>query len=441
MRKVATVTAAFVLCAAGLFAGGGSQQQGASGGGAQAAPVEITFWDGNPGPDRTPYLEQIIGWYQEAQNKVKVKYVGVPQAQIIDKLNVAIAGNAVPDVTEMRASWAGGFIAQKALYKLDDMLNTWQDGKQFDTKAIQAVRDLDLNGGLYLLPVRATYQCMWYRVDRFKEKGLGVPQTWDEFFSAVEKMTDLSKNQYGFSIRGGAGSASQIQILMFAYSGIKDYIDPQTGKAAFRDPAMLQFLTRFAGIYKKNTAAGDVNNTYQAMVAAFDSGVANIISHNLGSLGEHQKSLPAGTFGTFIFPKSMKGYYNLIEPTYAGYGVCENTKVKNEAVNFLQWLGSERVISFWNQTIGEFPTRYDVQKHEWVQQADHLKNIVPVAQDPETFIAKTANYLPEYQRILLEIGEPGFQAVLLGQKTPAQYLDEWSAALEQAYQRYLANKK
>lgn len=440
MKKIALAMMFAVLTAGFLFAGGGAQQQGGGTAASAAAPVEITFWDGNPGPDRTPYLEQIIQWYHDAQNKVRVKYIGVPQAQMVEKSNVAIAGNAVPDVTEMRPSWGSGFIAQKALYKLDDMLNTWAEGSQFDPMAVKAVRELDINGGVYILPVRATYQCMWYRVDRFAEKGLGVPQTWDEYFDAIEKMTDPAKGWYGYSIRGGAGSAAQVQTLMYAYSGIKDYIDPQTGKAGFRDPLMLEFLTRFAGIYKKYTAAGDVNNTYQAMVAAFDSGVANMIGHNLGSLGEHTKALPAGTFGTFIYPKSKKGYYSVMEPNYAGYSVYDRSRVRNEAVNFLQWLGSERVVSFWNETIGEFPTRLDVQKHEWVQKADHLKNIVPVMMDTGTFISKTANYLPEYQRILLEIGEPGFQAVLLGQKTPAQYIDEWSTAIEQAYQRYLANK-
>jgi multiple sugar transport system substrate-binding protein len=433
-----SVLIVFLFCGE-LFAAGEKQQQQQSTAETGSQPVEITFWDDNAGPDRTPYLEQIIQKYHEAQNKVRVKYVGVPQTQMVDKVNMAVAGNAVPDISGMRPSWVSGLIAQNAMMKLDDVFNAWPDSKQYDPAAIKAIRQRDINGGLYLLPIRVTYSCIWYRIDRFKEKGVPVPQTWDEFFTAIEKLTDPAKGEYGFAMRGGQGSASQLQVFMFAYSGRKGYID-QNGVSAFRDPAMLEFLTRYAGIYKKYTAAGDVNNTYQAMVAAFDSSTANIIQHNLGSLGEHKKNLPAGTFGTFMYPKSKQGYYCILEPSFSGYAVYEGSKHKEEAVDFLKWLGNEENLSFWNETIGEFPPRFDVQKHEWVQKADHLKNIVPVMQDTSTIFVEPAQYLPEYNRILTQLAEPGFQAVLLGQKTPAAFLDEWAGAVEEAYKRFQANR-
>jgi multiple sugar transport system substrate-binding protein len=99
------------------------------------------------------------------------------------------------------------------------------------------------------------------------------------------------------------------------------------------------------------------------------------------------------------------------------------------------------VISFWNKTIGQYPTRTDVQNEDWVKNAAHLRNLVPSMQAPTNVIIDPPQYLPEFQRILTEIGEPGFQAVLLGQKTPKAFLDEWADAIEQAYQRYLTATK
>ncbi|MDR0999023.1 MAG: sugar ABC transporter substrate-binding protein, partial [Treponema sp.] len=348
MGKIIVTILVCILLTSNLFAGGGTHRE------KSGSPIEITFWDENPGPERTPHLEQIIKWYHESQNKIQVKYVGVPQDQAVDKLNIAIAGKAVPDVTGMHSSWISGFIAQNALLKLDDVFSSWDENKYFDQGVINAVRLRDLNGGLFMLPARVSYNCIWYRIDRFKELGLEVPNNWDDFFDDIKKLTDPGKNQYGWSMRGGSGSGTQLTIIMFAYSGNKEYFD-KDGVATLRDPAMLEFLTKFAGLYNKYTGSGDVNYNYQAMVAAFDSGVANMIQHNLGSLGEHQKSLQPGTFGTIFFPKSIRGYYCSTIPSPDGYSICTGVKNEMAAIDFLKFIGSKRAVSFWNEKIGEFP--------------------------------------------------------------------------------------
>jgi multiple sugar transport system substrate-binding protein len=425
------------LLAGSLFAGGGQQSSGAA---AKPEAVTLTFWDVNPGPERTPYLEEIIKWYHESQDKVRVKYVGVPQSQSIEKINVAITANVVPDVSGTQLVSISGLIAQKALMKLDDVFNAWSESKQFDPGVITVVRNPDPNRGLYMIPDRVSYETLWYRIDRFRDAGLQSPQSWDDFFNAIAQLTNTAQGQYGFAIRGGSGSAKQLQTIMITYAGVKEYFN-KDGVAAIRDPAMLEFLTKFAGIYNRYTAAGDVNYDYQAMVAAFDSGAANIIHHNLGSLAEHTKALPAGSFGTVFFPKSVKGYYCSPSPSAGGYSVFEATKYKDESIDFLKHLTSEKVISYWDQIIGELPSRLDVLEHDWVKNADYLKNITPVIKSPDTVYVDLPTYLPEYNRILTEIVESGFQSVLLGKTTPAALLDEWASAMEQAYKRYLANTK
>jgi multiple sugar transport system substrate-binding protein len=437
MKKIFLCFLTGFVCLAMLFAGGGQQQSGGTS--SREAQTTVTFWDENPGPSRTPYHEEIIKWYHESQSKVKVEYVAVPQAQFLDKLRVGIAADEVPDIAGMQNNWLSGLIVQNALLKLDDIWAAWPESRQFDPSTISNVRDYDINKNLYMLPSTANFSCFWYRVDRFNAAGIAPPKTWGEFFDTVAKLTNLSKNEYGFAIRGGDGS-DQLQDLLFAYSGHKQYIDAD-GKAAFRDPLMVEFLTRYAGIYNKYTAAGDVNFNYQAMVAAFDSGAASIIQHNLGSLAEHQKALPEGSFGTFIYPASVQGYNTFIKSSYGGYVVLSKSKAQDAAIDYLKHRGSARVISFWNKTIGQYPTRIDVQNEEWVKNAAHLRDLVPVMQDPANIIIDTPEYLPEYQRIFTEIMEPGFQAVLLGRKTPKAFLDEWADALEQAYQRYLTATK
>ena len=436
MKKIILIALVVILLAGGgvflLRARGASQAR------ATGVVTTVTFWDGNPGPSRTPFLEDIIGWFHETQDRIRVEYVAVPQADYPTRLNVAIAGNAVPDTGEMRQTWGSGFIAQNALYNLDDMMRTWPDARHYDPSALDTARSIDPNRGLYFLPIRGNFNVFWYRVDRFAEKGLNPPETWDEFFTTVNTMTNLSVPEYGIAIRGGQGAFAALQTLMFSYAGVQDYFDPATGRAALRDPLMLEFLTRFVGLYRVNTSAGDVNLSFQAMVAGFGSGVVNMIYHNLGSLDEHTRNLPAGTFATASFPRSVKGHYNLMAPDYSGYAVMQNSRVRDAAVEWLQYLCGERGTSHWTRSIGELPPRLDVLQHEWVRNAAHLRNVTPVFEDPSTAIAYIPTYLPEYQRIRDE-GDAGFQAVLLGEMTPAAYLDQMATALEEANQRFQAH--
>jgi multiple sugar transport system substrate-binding protein len=434
MKRVFLVFIIAILIA-GIFTGCARGRQ--NGGASRGAFTDITFWDENPGPERTPYFEQIISWYHESQDRIRVRYVGVPQSEAVSKLNVAVAGNAVPDITGLQAGWLSGLIAQRALYNLNDVFEQWDEAAQFDPGSITGTQMRDPTGrGLYLMPMRTSLFCIWYRIDRFAEAGVEIPQTWDEFFDAIEKLTDVSRGQYGFAIRGDGGS-DQLQTMMFAYSGIKTYID-ENGRAAFRDPAMAEFLTRYARIYNRFTAQGDVNYNYPMMVAAFGTGAANMIQHNLGSLAEHQRSLREGTFGTFMFPKSIRGYHNLPLPNYQGYAVFEKSRNKDAAVDFLKFLTSEKSMSYFNEMIGEFPVRTDVQNHEWAQNADHLKNIVSVMQLPNTNYVMFPQFLPEYSRIMNEIANPGWQAVMLGRRTPEDFLNEWATAIENAYRRWQA---
>jgi multiple sugar transport system substrate-binding protein len=172
------------------------------------------------------------------------------------------------------------------------------------------------------------------------------------------------------------------------------------------------------------------------MVAAFGTGAANMIQHNLGSLADHQRSLQPGTFGTFMFPKSIRGYHNLPLPNYQGYVVFDGSRNKEAAIDFLHFLTGEKSMSYFNEMIGEFPVRQDVQSHDWVQNSDHLRNIVSVMQLPETNFVSFPQHLPDYTRIMNEIANPGWQAVMLGRRTPADFLDEWATAIERAHQRW-----
>jgi hypothetical protein len=67
-----------------------------------------------------------------------------------------------------------------------------------------------VDGKVYGVPSFAFVNWMYYRADWFKEAGLAPPKTFDDFQAAAVKLTDPSKNRFGFGMRGGGGGEGML---------------------------------------------------------------------------------------------------------------------------------------------------------------------------------------------------------------------------------------
>ena len=397
----------------------------------------VVFWDENAGPNRTPYYEELIRRFEEQNPDIKIEYVGLPNSDAKNKIEVAVTGNAAPDVCGMPPQWQAGFILNDALEPLDSYFDQWSEHDKINGTIIDSLRALSSDGSLYCIPNTSTFNPMfWGRSDWFEEMDVEAPQTWDEFFDLVEKFTDESKGTYGFSIRGGAGGAMQLQEYLYAYSGIEQPFT-EDGKSTLNDPKNVEALDRLKNIYNKYTPESDISNGYKEMVAAFDTGTVAMIQHNLGSYGEHSKTLGEGKFFAFAPPVSESGK-RIISGGYPvnGYVMFKQSEVKDEAWRFISFLCSAESQSYWNENIGQMPTHADLANEDWVVNTQHISEAMKIQQDPNTIAFPYPLYLPDYQSIQDSIATPGFQAVLAGHKTSQDFLTEWADAMTQAEAEY-----
>lgn len=403
--------------------------------------AKITFWDENAGPNRTPYLQELIKQFNQANPTIEVEYVGLPWSSSKQKIDVAIAAKNTPDCSGVSTNWVSELALNGSIIPLDPYFNKLPDRKQYAPVHIQAIRDLVPKKKLYVLPNTFNANLLWYRPDWFKEAGLNPPKTWDEFFDVIAKMSDKGKNRYGYSIRGGSGSVNNLEMMLYAYSGITEYFNKRK-KCTVNDPLHVEFLKRYVAIYGKYTPESDITNGYKEMVAYFDNGIAAMIMHNIGSFGEHQKTLGPGKFAAAEFPIGKKGKRTAIT-ALKGYAIYTGTKYPAQTWKFISFLGSAESQSYWNKTIGQLPTRLDVMKEPWVSEQQHLKLMGEVFADKRSVALKNPQYLPDYGAIIQRL-DPQFQEVLLGRRTPEKFLDEWALAMEKAkedYDKIFADKK
>lgn len=426
--------------------GGGSQpstaikEEGPKPAEAPVENVKITFWDENAGPQRTPYYEELIKQFEAENPNIKVEYVGIPNKSSKQKYDASIAANDTPDVGGVQTSWIADFSAREALVPLDDYFNQWEDKEKINRGAIDFNRSVSLDGKLYQIPTTQNLDILWYRPDWYQEAGLKAPENWDEFFTAVEKMTDKGQNRFGFTIRGGKGGSFQLQRMMYANSGIGEYFDAN-GKSTVNDPKHVEFVKQYLGIYKQYTPESDITNAYKEMIAGFDTGAVALVQHNIGSFAEHEKALQPGQFAALPLPKTADGKYTVEGGNTNGYAIFKTTKHPDAAWKFVSFLANAKSQSYWNQNIGQIPTHSDVLNEQWVKDAQHIQAAFTVLEDPNTVFYNPPFYLPDYRSILDNVVDPGIQAVMSGKKSVEDFLNEWAAAMEKSKQQFDAVMK
>jgi multiple sugar transport system substrate-binding protein len=406
---------------------------------ASTGPVTITFWDENAGPTRTPYYSELIKQFEAANPNITVNYLGLPQTSSEQKMNVAVASNTAPDVSGMQIGWLSSFIAKNCLLPLDSYFNNWSEKNDISSSYIQALRAVPADKKLYMMPWSANMPTFWYRTDLFQGAGLSAPSTWNDFFNDISKLTDKSKNQYGYTIRGGSGGGYQLLDFLVSYSGITSYFDAK-GKSTLTDSKVLEGLKKLVATYNVDTPASDITNGYTQMVAQFDSGSVAIMQHNMGSYSTHQQSL-AGKFAAMKIPKAVNGKQVVTDIGLIGPVIYKSTKNPDAAWKFVSFLGSHSSQSYWNQNIGQLPTNSLVSSDSWIKDMQHLTLGMSYLGEKNAIVVMEPYYLPDFDSIMTNTVQPNFQSVLAGKMTPSDFLTTWANAMTKAQADYVKNNK
>ena len=418
----------------------GDDGSGASGdkGGEGSGKGEIVFWDNNGGV-RTDIWKTIIADFQKANPDIKVKYVGIPSTDYQSKVDTALQGGGLPDVGGVGAAMLAGFSAQGALEPLDDRLaKSSLNGKLND----DMVTSMKAAGGgddkLYSIPTSANNGVLYYRTDLFKKAGLDEPSTWEKFYAAADRLTDAKKNEFGYTIRGGAGSIAQALDAMYGQSGITSFWNGD--KTTVNDPKNVEALKKYAALYKKDTPAADLNNDFTKMVAQWDSGTIGMLNHNLGSYQDHVKALGADKFRGIPQPTGPSGKRVQVSNPVDGLGVFKTSKNKEAAWKFIEFAVSHASNSKWNESAGAIPSNKEAAQDAWIAKAEPTKLAAAALNDGLTTIVQLPYYLPDWNTISKADNEPAFQKVLLGKTSAKDFLDTMAEQLNKAQAEWKEQK-
>ncbi|KUO22716.1 ABC transporter substrate-binding protein [Streptomyces dysideae] len=393
---------------------------------------EIVFWDNNGGV-RTDIWKEIIADFKKANPDIKVEYVGIPSTDYQSKVDTAIQGGGLPDVGGVGAAMLAGFAAQNALEPLDDRFGKSSLNGKLNEDMLTSMKAA--GGGddkLYSVPTSANNGVLYYRTDLFDKAGVDEPATWEKFYEAAEKLTNAGKNEFGYTIRGGAGSIAQALDAMYGQSGITSFWDSSGEKTTVNDPKNAEALEKYAALYKKVTPAADLNNDFTKMVAQWDSGTIGMLNHNLGSYQDHVKALGVEKFRGIPQPTGPDGKRVQVSNPVDGLGVFKTSKNKEAAWKFIEFAVSHESNSKWNESAGAIPSHTEAAKDAWISKAEPTKLAAEALNDGSTSIVQLPYYLPDWNSISKADNEPNFQKVLNGDMSAKDFLDTLAEQLNEA---------
>jgi len=397
-------------------------------------PVTLTVWRCNMTEERTALIEELHQKYVDEHPNVTIEFTALPDS-FNEKLLIAYSSGTGPDVIAHHND-VPTYIANEYIIPLDSYFEKSAKKDTYLPQILDTVRSMDQQEGkLYYLPEGCNANCLWVRSDWFQDKCGGLPVTWNEMFADIEMLTDKAAGRYGVSLRGGSGSASHLEMVMYSYSGIEKYFN-EDGTCNINDPKNVAFVERWLGLYGTNSSEADIGNGWTEMAAAFQSGAAGVIQHNLGSAADHMKAFDGDTskFEAVPFPQGESGYTVNKAPTPTGLCISSTCENPQEAFDFAVWMTTAEATSRIGEMWGQIPCDMAVLNDGWIEELPWMKMAAGMLLNENTRFYENIAYLPNYNSILKNEIEPMIQAVMAGDMTAQELCDAWAKLLEAEYQ-------
>lgn len=415
---------------------GGSAAAGSSQSQAEEKKVEgeISYWNMNAGGARDQAYVDIAEAFMEKYPGTKVTVSHFPSQEAQTKMELAAASDELPNVSDQTPMTFSTLRSMGKLYCLEDYLEESESIGEIMPNLLDAYRAYSPDGKLYVIPRNAQLSLLWYRSDK-----MDAPATWEDFFASAHTLTNPANKEYGYILRGKDGTNDALSVA-YNYSGITEFFTAD-GKCTVNDPKHVEILEKYYAMYKVDTAESDIAAAFKDMTAAFGSGAVQMMYHNTGSYVDHLKNLGEGKFAATVLPAGNPASPVVVDQGSPGFvlATAKNGNVYT-SFKFLDFIISADMQSLYHQAVGTVPTNRKVFDEPWTKERPHYNLVLDKlsGKNGETMVVLPV-YLPDYSKIVSDVGHVGFQKVMTGETTVQQVLDDLAVAFENAYQEYLVN--
>jgi multiple sugar transport system substrate-binding protein len=387
---------------------------------ARAQQGAINYWHHFTSETEFRGLERVMALFRARYPNIRLTQENIPNPEYMSKVTAAVVANAKPNTAMITADRINDMVAMGAVVDLTDRIRTWDNGRQFPE---DRWRGATMGGKVYGIPAFTFVDWVYYRKDWFDEAGLQPPRTYEEFQAAAIRMTDPSRNRYGFGLRGGAGGAVFIIDMIEAY-GSPIVVD---GRAAIDRAKAVQAVTFWSELLTRHRCVppSAASDGYRQIMEAFKIGQTAMVWHHTGSFTEIAAVLqPGRQFMTAAKPRGPAA--QVARLTYLFNGIMKPADVDAAWAWITFWADAEPAVAFLEAT-GYFPASPVTAADPRIAGNPLYAGAVETTRFgrlPPAFVGSAG----WSDNVVL----PEFQKVLVGNATPTAAVDAMIRGLEAA---------
>ncbi|MBY3331525.1 sugar ABC transporter substrate-binding protein [Rhizobium laguerreae] len=285
-------------------------------------------------------LRGIMNDFEAKNPGIKVTLVSGPYATTRDQIVVGAASGTLSDVVGLDGAWVNGLSKQGAIASMEELM----EQAKYDKSQITDIVKID--GKSVMFPLASFVYPVFVNLDIAKAAGVDkLPATRTEFAEAAKKMTDASKNQYGWVLPLSLQSPSGIQNDVMSWVWASGASMLKDGKPDLENEAVVGTLDYIASLNKEGVISpGIFAKKEQDKVEEFVNGRVGMMVDSLAHVNLIRERNPKLNFGISALP-AIDGYTGKRGMPYAswGIGISEGSQHKEEAWKLVEYLMSPDV--------------------------------------------------------------------------------------------------
>ncbi|PFP24611.1 ABC transporter substrate-binding protein [Bacillus sp. AFS073361] len=325
MKKSISLVATGMI-ALSVLAGCGNKEE-ASGG--SNGKVKIEFLE---------YKSEAKGTFSELAKKFEkenpnIDIVVTNPPDSVTVLKTRVAKRDLPDVIGM-----GGDVSYAEISKAGALKDVSKDSALNDIQPayIDMLKDISKQDKVYGIPYAANANAVIYNKTIFKELGIEVPTTWEEFIAAAEKVKAAGKIPFYFTFKDAWTALPAYNVLAANTQGDDFFKKLDKGDTKFAEghkeaAEKLLTLLKYGHKDQNGKAYNDGN-------VAFAKGESAMYLQGIWAIPEIKKANPNIEVGVFPYPIGDSKVVSGVDLLLAQSSTTEHPK---EAKKFIEFLLSD----------------------------------------------------------------------------------------------------
>lgn len=403
-KKILSTVLAGVM-AAGLLAGCGSSSSsgktssGSSKGDSKSMSIMLS---GTESDSFVKGYRNIINkWNQSNKYGVTLKPEFLSTSDYKTKLATMMASDAEPDIVfTYELGYLGNFVDGK---KIVDLQKYFDDDKDWADSFNDGTTEQETyDGHIYGVPTAQTMAVMYYNKKIFKDNGIEIPKTYEDYTKACDKLKKAGVTPVALAATSDdAWLVSQyIQQLSDGLAGAKVFNALKEGTGKWNDPS---FITA-AQMFQKEIKAGYFEDGFTGVSgdearAQFQQGQTAMYFNGtweVSTLQDKDNTQEADNIGCFVMPASDSANNGVnVGSLDNSFAVTKNCKNVEAAIDFLK---------YWTNKDNESTLLYEYGKMPAVKIDVDKSKLTSLGQDVLNCFDETTDMTPWFDRMDTDLG-------------------------------------